>query len=279
MARAKSTSVTVWEQQMAAAAVKAAAAEKPAGSFRSVGTRGGILTVDDTPVKGNAIRCVVLMSMHENQYYEGAFDPSNIQVPQCYAFGEPDGEGADMHPHPECAEKQSEACEGCWANEMGSADTGRGKACKNIRRLALVTEDAMESASALEEAEIRALKVPVTSVKNWSKFVHRVAEEMQRPSWGVVCLISAVADPKTQFKLTFEFESLVSFDQALMDTLTRRRAELAREMATPYQQPTEQAAPARGKKPARSKPDAVVSKKPAPARTPGNRGTVKRGKF
>lgn len=270
MAKAKTgTGLTIWEKQMADAAVKAAAVEKPTGSFRSIGTRGGILTVDDTPVKGNELRCVVLMAMHENQYYEGAFDPSNISIPTCYAFGEPDGDGEGMHPHEECTSPQNDTCEGCPLNEMGSADTGRGKACKNIRRLALVTEDALESAEALEEAEIRALKVPVTSVKNWSKFVHRTAEEMQRPSWGVVCLISAIPDPKTQFKLTFEFESLVNFDQKLMDVLTRKRSELAKEMVLPYQQPTEQEAPARGKK---------GGVKPAPKRTPGNRGVVRGGK-
>lgn len=267
MAKAKTgTGLTIWEKQMADAAVKAAAVEKPTGSFRSISTRGGILTVDDTPIKGNELRCVVLMAMHENQFYEGAYDPSNVSIPTCYAFGEPGGDGEGMSPHAECASPQNDTCEGCPLNEMGSADTGRGKACKNIRRLALVTEDALESAEALEEAEIRALKVPVTSVKNWSKFVHRIAEEMQRPSWGVVCLISAMADPKTQFKLTFEFESPVNFDQKLMDVLTRRRAELAKEMVIPYQQPTEQPA----KKPVRKS-------KPAPARTPGNRGVVKRG--
>lgn len=256
--KAAGTNVTLWQQQMAEAAKQQQSAEVVGGSFKSISTRSGVLSVDDVPLKNNELRCVILMSVHENQYYDGPFSSDSVQIPVCYAFGKSDGDGNNLAPHEEAMDKQSEACEGCWANEMGSADTGRGKACKNIRRLALVTEDAMDN---LDEAEVRSLKVPVTSVKNWASYVHRIAEEMQRPSWGVVTLVKLVPDVKTQFKLQFSFEELINFDQKMMDGLTHKRAELSKSMVLPYQQPSEDEAPAKKKKP--QKPAQKLHQPPA----------------
>lgn len=273
----KGTAVAVWDQQMAEAAKVQAAAETVTGSYRSIGTRHGILTIDDTPIKGNELSAVVLMSIHENAYYTGAYDPNTPQVPVCFAFcGEGEDE-ADMKPHPDSAEPQCESCADCELNQMGSADTGRGKACKNVRRLGLVPADAVESVAAFEEAEVRVLKLPVTSGKNWARYVQKIADEVERPSWGLITLISAVQDAKTQFKINFSFEGLVNFTQPLFDAVQSKRAELAKELVLPYVQPAEDApTPKRSK--AAPKRGKVVTK-PAPARTPGNRGAVKRGKY
>lgn len=277
----KGTAVVAWQEQMSAAAKQQAAVEQVTGSFKSISTRNGILSVDDNAIKDNELRCIILASAHENQHYQGAFNPSQLNAPACFALSL---DGADMAPHENSQDIQNETCDGCWANEMGSAETGRGKACKNIRRLLLVTEDALDSAEAMEEAEARMLKVPVTSVNNWSKFVNRIAEEMDRPSWGVVALIKLVPDAKTQFKLQFSFESLVSFDQELFDATLKRIEDLNKEIIAPYAIPSEEDTPAPAKRgkpapaPARGKPAPARGKgvsKPAPARSPGG----KRGKF
>lgn len=269
------TGVTLWQDQMREAAKKQAATETITGSFRAVSTRGGILSVDDVAMPNNEMRCVILMAVHENQFYSGAFNPNVTQIPTCYAFAGEDDDADAMTPHEESAEPQAASCTECPLNEMGSADTGRGKACKNIRRLALVTEDAMDSAEAFEEAEVRTLKVPVTSVKLLAKHINRLSEEMERPTWGVVTLIKVVPDAKSQFKVQFTFESLVNFDQPLYDAMQRKRGELSKEMVAPYQAPSEEAPPA---KPARR--TIPINKaplkgkgitKPAPARTAGKR--------
>lgn len=260
------TSIIKWEDQMREAATKQAAHEKVQGSFQSIGTRGGILTVDEAPVPGNEIRGVVLMAVKENAFYEDAFNPSVMSIPVCFAFAGEDEEEDDMKPHADSSNPQNADCKSCPLNEMGSADTGRGKACKNLRRLAIVTEDAIESVEQFEEAAVRILKVPPTSIKFWSKHVNRLKEEMERPSWCVTTVISAAQDAKTQFKILFAFENLINFTQPLWDAVTRRRAELAKEMVLPYNPVTEAPAPAKRGAKAKAKmapPKRSVAAKPA----------------
>lgn len=254
----KGGAVVVWQEQMAAAAKAQASKEQVTGSFKSVNTRGGILSVDDTPIKNNELRCIVLASAFENQHYTGPFNPNELTVPACFALSL-DGEG--MAPHENSQEPACESCDACEMNVMGSADTGRGKACKNIRRLLLVTEDALESPEAMAEAEARMLKVPVTSVKNWSKYVNKLAEDVERPSWGVVTLVSVVPDAKTQFKVLFSMEELIEFDQATYDAMQNKIADLEKEIVAPYAVPTEEQPAA---KPQRGGRSAVKPQRGAP---------------
>lgn len=273
------TALVPWEQQMAEAATKAAAAEKPMGGFKAISTRGGILSVDENAVEGNELRVVVLGAVHENQYYTKAFNPNKAEVPDCYAFGDPKADDPEdgMAPHEETDEEKRQGddnglCASCWANQMGSADVGKGKACKNVRRLAVVTEDALESADAMLEAEVRVLKVPVMSVKNWANYVRNTcAEELKRPAWGVVTKIKVVPDPKSQFKITFGFEELVTFDQELYDAVQKRVNEVLGALVVPYPKMEDQPEP-----PPRGRPQPVrgpVSRKaPLPTTAPITKG-------
>lgn len=289
------TALVPWEAEMAARAERAKKQEVPYSAFKKLSTQGGILKVDDEPVEGNSLRIIVIGSLHENQYYSGPFDPRAPTVPDCYAFNDPDAEGKPeetMHAHPEAENPQGQedpneqegaagnACEGCWANVMGSADTGRGKACKNIRRLALVTEDALESAEALADAEVRMLNVPVMSVRNWSKFVNKVADEMSRDPSGVVVELSVVPDPKSQFVLHFDFQELVNFDQPMWEAMEVKRADVMKSLLSAYPKQADldaqkAAQPARPVRPVGKAAQAMkrvaakgaAAKKAAPART------------
>lgn len=238
----KSTSraLTVWEQRMAEAAKKSAKAEKAVSGLRGISIRGGVLTVDDQPVPGNELDVVVLVALHENQWFPKPFDPDTPAIPDCYAFGDLDAEDPEdgMAPHPESQDKQGDdngLCANCWANVMGSAERGKGKACRNVRRLALVTADALESAEAMAEAEVRVLKIPVTSVKGWALYVRNtLSEELQRPCWGVVTTIKVTPDPKTQLKVHFTFKELIDFDDELFEALDKRINEVKPQLTAPY---------------------------------------------
>jgi len=249
-AAAPSTSraLTNWEEEMAMRAKKVAKQEVPFGSFKKIGTRGGTLSLDGEDI-GDELRCIVIGALHENQFYTGAFDPSKPTVPDCYAFNDPKNEDDKpedtMAAHAEAENPQGQddpneagangnPCNGCWANRMGSADVGRGKACKNIRRLALITEDGLESAEALADAEVRMLNVPVMSTRNWGKFVNSVADDMGRPYWGVVCKLGIQPDPKSQYVLTFEFEELINFDQDTWDAMQKKTTEAMATLLGPY---------------------------------------------
>jgi hypothetical protein len=235
----KSTAVVPWEAEMAARAQKAAAAAKVRGLTKKISTRGGILSIDDTPVEDNELRVVILSAIPENQYYISAYNPNQPAVPVCYAFGTPDADDpeADMAPSDDVADKQGDEdgrCAHCWANKMGSADVGRGKACKNIYRVAVITEDALESAEDLRNAEVRMLNVPVMSVKNLTKYINKLNDDMSRPPEAVITLLKVVPDAKSQFQVTFRFEELINFDGDLWDAMKAKRAEVNKDLTAPY---------------------------------------------
>lgn len=236
----KSTALVPWEQEMADAASKQASKEKASGISKAISTRGGVLSIDDNPVEDNELRVIVLAAVHENQYFKGAFDPKTPQAPVCYSFSDPLAHEPEdgMKPHEKSAEPQGDGngqCANCWANEFGSADIGKGKACKNVRRLAVITEDALTDVDELNNAQVRMLKVPVMSVKNWANYVRqKLGEDIKRPCWGVVTTIRLVLDPTSQFKVQFGFEELIQFDQALYTAMQKKVAEVQEQLVAPY---------------------------------------------
>lgn len=288
-----SRALTLWEEKMSVAAAKSAKAERAVGGLKGINTKGGILVVDEKPVPGNELDVVILVAVHENQYHAKAYDPNVPQVPDCYAFGDPEADDPEgtMAPHEQSADKQGDdngLCANCWANGMGSAEQGRGKACKNVRRLALVTADAIGSAEDMAESEVRVLKVPVMSVRGWAAYIKSVLkEDLNRPYWGVVTTIKPVPDPKSQFRLTFAFKELIDFDDPLFTALEKKIKEVTPQLTAPYVQMAEAPPPPppRGRAPGRAAPEPLrpqgraaeamaksMAKKTAPAATPAAGG-------
>lgn len=246
-AKKPGTKMTVWEERMAAAAQKQKTAEKPMAGFQQISTAGGIWAIDGTVLKPTELDVIILMAAHENAFYPGKYDPNNKVPPQCFSFGdlEADEPEEGMVPHEGSAEKQHENCVDCEHNVMGSSDTGSGKACKNIRRLAVVMAEAGDSADAMKEAEVRLLKLPVTSVRNWSKYVRGVlTDDMNKPMWAVKTRLDLVRDPKVQYRVQFEFLEAIDFDDKLFAELEKKQTAIAKTICSPYIYPDEDAAPA-----------------------------------
>jgi hypothetical protein len=257
--------LTVWEEEMAAAAKAVAKTEQIQG-VKTISTRNGVMKIDDEPVEGNALSCIVLGSLHENQYFSGDFDPKNPAPPDCYALGDPTKDKPDegMAPHEKAADKQAASCDECPFNKMGSAERGRGKACKNVRRLIVIAADAIED---LGSADMRLLKVPVMSTNNWAKYVHKVNEDMRRPPWGVVTEISLHDDDKSQFRIEFEFQELVQFDQATYEAMQSKVKQAMNALQAPYpDKMEEEQKPARGAAAKKAPPAKKVVAKGAPAK-------------
>lgn len=171
--------------------------ERPSGS--TIGIKSGILSYNGNPVQGNKLDVIVIASVHSNLYYEGRYDPNNLEAPVCFAYSV-DGEG--MAPHPASAKPQHENCAGCPMNAWKSdPDGGRGKACKNGRTLAVIP--AGTKPEDVPTAEIAILKPPVTSVKNWQMYVQKLGALFNRPPLAMITQIGSVPDAKSQFKITF----------------------------------------------------------------------------
>jgi hypothetical protein len=190
-----------YDEELAKLAKRATAVEKPTSS--SIGVRAGVLTYNGTAVPGNKLDCIIIASTHANLFYEDKFDSNNPKNPVCYAYcDDPDNE--EMVPHPKASKPQCDNCNDCWANAWGSdLDGGRGKACKNVRRLAILPSDVQPED--LQTAEVATLTLPVMSVsKKWSPYVHKLATLYNKPPLAMRTVISTQPDQKAQFLVTFD---------------------------------------------------------------------------
>lgn len=198
-----SNEIVNYEERLAAMAQAAQASERPSAGQISV--RAGQLTYNGQPVAGNQLDAIVIASTHANLYYEGVFDPDVQTNPVCYAYS-PDGK--TMVPHPSASKPQHTDCATCPHNQWGSADRGKGKACKNSRHLALIP--ASTTPENVLSSEQAVLKLPVMSVQNWATYVDKCATMYQRPPLGLITQIGTVPDARSQFKVTFQAQDKVS---------------------------------------------------------------------
>lgn len=253
------TDVTDWTKEMEAQAKIAADAQRTGGgggSFFSL--KAGQLSFGGNTFPGNQMAAVILGHVIENSYYDTAYDPDTPAGPKCFAFAESE---EDLAPNPEHLkddyfDQQSEACDGCPMNEWGSARTGRGKACSNVMRLALIPAGEYKMKGGrnagmelvlyddpehFAKAEVAYMKLPVMSVKNYSAFVKQLAADIRRPPWGIIVNISLAPDAKSQFKVVFELVDELSND--LLAVTMPRHSKVMDGIAFPYTPPMEREEP------------------------------------
>ena len=118
------------------------------------------------------LRVIILGWRWINRYYPGAFDAGDIQSPACWAVGEePDmlvPKGGIDEQHGECAT--------CPMNKFGSS--GKGKACRNGARIAMVAADL--------KSDIVYFDVAPTTIKSFSETVSKLASTGTHPLQAIV---------------------------------------------------------------------------------------------
>lgn len=245
------TAVANYDEELAALAGKTAVLTDSGGGGRFFSTRAGVLQFDDTPLPGNQMCVIVGSWCLENVFYADAYDADNRTPPTCFAFCKDDEDKEEMGPNPEhleddVFEQQSALCGDCPQNEWGSAAKGKGKACSNRRRLALLPAGTYTSAGRnggyelelISDAEHYAtadaayLKLPVMSGKGFDAYVRDIAEQVRRPLFAVYTRVYLTPDPKSQFKVNFELIEPV--ENELIPALMARYRKLNDEIAFPY---------------------------------------------
>lgn len=255
-----SNALVSWDERLAADAAVAAGMEANAGGGNFFSLRGGILAFNDTPMPNNQMAVIIADSILENIFYEGSYDSDNPSPPTCFAFGRDE---ATIKPHATVFEKgqeQNDQCRGCPMNEWGTADKGRGKACRNTRRLALIPAGDLnaegkfsmtDDVNHYETIAAAMMKLPVTSVKAYATYVKQVAGVHGRPPFGIFTKIKLVPDQATQFKVVFEF--LGKVPDKFMEAVMVRNTEAKATIETPYNLEAMDAppkkAPAKAKRP------------------------------
>ena len=223
MAKAKGKAVLSLkdlDKQMLADASDASARTAQSGG-NTIGIRNSKFSYKNEPL-GKVFECVVVDYVHANAWYDTPFDPENPAPAACVAISV---DGDDMEPVKGSPKPQNSTCDGCEKNAWGSADVGRGKACGEQYKLAVVAVGPGEDYSTCDMA---VLTLPPTSRQNWTKYVKDIGDKLQRPPYGIL----------TEFSFTDgdwpvlvpDYVKKVGSAKDLNDILERRNE--AREMLT-----------------------------------------------
>lgn len=173
-------SMADFEKQMAAQAEtdSARVGTGSDGAFMSI--KGGKFTFQEADL-GNELEVVILGFVHEKAYYDGNYDPDVLTAPACFAVAD---NMDDLAPYKGVAKEQASACAECWADEFGTAATGRGKACRDFRKIMFISTEDLDAEPA--NIQIALQRVPPTSIKNFDKFIKGIGKVNKRPSYGVI---------------------------------------------------------------------------------------------
>lgn len=236
-----SREIVNWDEQLARDAEIAAGIEKNVGGGQFFSTQAGILSIGGVAMPDNQMPVIISDHILENVFYADAYDSTSPAAPVCFAFGRDENE---MRPHETVfahKQEQSPQCPGCPMNAWGTAEKGKGKACRNIRRLALIPAGEMDREGRFQpftdpedfaSSSLAFLKVPVMSVKGYAGFVKSLAASMKRPPHGVFTLIKVVPDARSQFRVTFTPLGPVPND--VMSAVMARHKEAASAIEFPY---------------------------------------------
>jgi hypothetical protein len=232
--------------ELAGAAKDAAAKERPA--VGRISLKSGVMSYQGNAMPDNAMEVVIVGGSYRNVWYAGRYDSDNIVNPSCFALAAAeedlvahenvpdDNVPGDSDVASRDPDGSPRACKGCAMGEWGSSPTGgRGKACKQTRRLILLPADALESGEPDDvlKAEMAILDVPVTSVKNYANLVSTLAATLNLPVWAVRTYVKVVPNAKTQFQV--EFTPLAPAGDAVqIRALMKRRDEAMRMALVPY---------------------------------------------
>lgn len=269
--------VALSERMKARIAANAKAEESSVGSMGGsyFSFKGGIMSYKGTEVTDNEVDVIVVGYILENQFFADRYTPDTPQSPVCYSKLLPvEGDVNDMIPMEESEAIQHSDCKTCPMNQFGSADTGKGKACKNIRHLAVIPADALESSDDIEAAEIAFMKLPPTSLKAWSGYI----KALTTAGLSELCVITKITlekDADTQIKLSFS--RVDDIGEECYEALFKRNEEAEEHLLKPYptnEELQEQFA-ARNPKPQRGKAKPLARGLAKPAAKPA----VTRRKF
>ena len=232
----KSDALVSYEAQFAEAAKASADQVASLGGSQFFSIKGGKIKLgDSTPVSDICV--VVLDYVFENAFYTEAYDANNPAGPDCYAFGRKLDE---MVPHEACEGKVSDACKGCPNNEWGSASRGKGKACKNKIRLALLPAgmfedgrfEAISDVADIEGASVAYLSIPPTSANGFGAYVKSLNDIKHLPPFAVFTKVHVEPDDKVQVRVSFEL--LGPCPASFAKTLIARNATQKEEEIQPY---------------------------------------------
>lgn len=248
-----------WKQQLAALAAEDASRE-PAAAGNNISTRGHKFSLGGSVID-NPMKVIILDYSFENAFYSEAYDPDSPASPTCFAVAKKED---DLAPdYEKVPDPVNETCEGCENNEFGSADSGRGKACKNGRKLALISADVKElTPEYIAQTPVAYIRVSPSGIRHWSGYVKKLKSALDAPVCGVITELDFDPD-SDQPVLTEQYVEEIT-DSDLLDAILKRRAEVQDDLLAGFQPVSDQqprAAKKKGKVKPQPKQKEVLKKK------------------
>ncbi len=214
MAAKKKTSKALsvdWRKELAAKASKMSAKGRiKAAGGEYISTKGGKFSIGDRII-GDSFPAVVIGAVYENSWFDSKFVEGEPSCPACFAIAYDE---EDLAPHPDSPVPQAETCEECEKNQWGSSEEGRGKACGNRFRLAVVHGD--DTKANASEIEVKGLRLAPTSINNFRSYVAELEARGDLELVQAACNIYFDPESKQAVPpILFEFMNEITSDKAL----------------------------------------------------------------
>jgi hypothetical protein len=203
---------------------KQASAKLPQQSGNFISFRGGSPSLGGVNLP-NPLPLVILAYDAERAYYSKPYQPDVTGIPDCYSYD-------SLVPHEKAKVPQSDSCSQCRFNEFGSAQNGKGKACKEGAKFAAIHADALESLEKIAAAQIVQGRLSVLNAKGFRNYVGYF-EDAGQPIWGSVSVLNVTPDSRSQYAVSFS-NIVADLDDTDLDAIAARVDEAEKMLAQPY---------------------------------------------
>lgn len=136
-----------------------------------IATKGKKFTLPDGQASDGPLEAVILDYAWFLVHYPGVYNPASPQQPDCFAVGRDKPDGGNLVPSETVESPYGENCKTCPKNQWKSDPKGKGKACKNQRRLVIVPPNFDENSDPMT------LYISPTGLKHFDAYVNRLKNE------------------------------------------------------------------------------------------------------
>jgi hypothetical protein len=185
-------------QQLLSSRAQALSTQIAAAPSNIIRTKGRVFTMPDGRTNQGPLVAVILDFVGFNSYFDGVYNPANPKPPVCWAVGDlrtlqPSGNSTTPQHTGNCVD--------CPKNQWGTSLTGKGKACKNQMKLALIAGDLAKA----DPSQIFTINVSPTGIKGFSAYCRRVQRTFGDDALPIRTIVDIGFDPNQTYPtLTFE---------------------------------------------------------------------------
>jgi hypothetical protein len=197
--------------------------EEETSSIPFLSVKGKKFTLGEEKL-GNIINVVILADIFDHAYYDRPYDPDVISPPACFAINT---SNSDLAPSNTSPTPQAENCNVCPMNEFGSSQNGKGKACRNGRRLLI----AATTNGVPDLNNLAIINLAPTSLKAYARYAKGLATVKKLPIWAVITTLS-FDDDSTWPQIVPTFNGVL--DGQYINSIAPMLPEMINAVSVPY---------------------------------------------